>query len=145
MGAWAESPGFPPKGVRILSSAGARRRQLRGSRCASAFVEICNHRIAGAEPSRCLATTILTDSHDATAAVMRKILLRATIDILVKADGFVEAAEHQKRLQSHFAKVTADYPEASMKVATPRSLGRGKSSSELRAPKVHSGRASDYD
>jgi hypothetical protein len=40
--------------------------------------------------------------------------LRATITIDVEAADYLEAAEHQKRLETHMAEIRADFPAASI-------------------------------
>ena len=43
---------------------------------------------------------------------MPQVRLRATISIEVEAVDYLEAAEHQRRLEQHLSTVRADYPEA---------------------------------
>jgi hypothetical protein len=51
---------------------------------------------------------------------MPSVRLRATIAIDVDAADYLEAAEHQKKLESHLTAVRADYPEASIAVIERR-------------------------
>lgn len=41
-------------------------------------------------------------------------LLRATITIDVEAADYLEAAEHQKRIEAHMAEIRSDFPGAAM-------------------------------
>lgn len=70
-------------------------------------------------------------------------LLRATITIDVEAADYLEAAEHQKRLENHMAQIRDDFPEASILLNERR-----RQAGEPAAPRKlyeRSGRLNSYD
>jgi hypothetical protein len=76
-------------------------------------------------------------------ATMPNVKLRVTISIDIDAEDYLEAAEHQKKIQTYLASVQAEYPEAAILVKERR--GPRPEISASRAVRVHSGKLRAYD
>ena len=74
---------------------------------------------------------------------MPAVRLRATISIEVDAADYLEAAEHQRRLETHLSTVRSDYPEAWIAVTERRRSG-GSSEVRPREVRVKTGKLHDY-
>jgi hypothetical protein len=75
---------------------------------------------------------------------MPAVRLRATISIEVDAVDYLEAAEHQRRLETHLSSVRSDYPEASISV-TERRRPAATPSIRSRELKVRTGKLHAYE
>jgi hypothetical protein len=75
---------------------------------------------------------------------MPKKLLRATITIDVEATDYLEAADHQKCIESHLAQVKSAYPDAWM-VLSERRRPQASGPAAPRKLYLRSGRLSAYD
>ncbi len=74
---------------------------------------------------------------------MPNVRLRATIAIEVDAADYLEAAEHQKMLETHLSSVRTDYPEATITVIERRpQITAG--AARPRTVKVRTGRLNSY-
>jgi hypothetical protein len=89
------------------------------------------------------SSTALANDHAAKAQGMQPKMLRATITVEMEACDYVEAAEHQKRLQAELARVRQDYPGAWLTLGGrhERGVGPGQRPRLLR----QSGRLNDYE
>jgi hypothetical protein len=75
---------------------------------------------------------------------MPAVRLRATISIEVDAVDYLEAAEHQRRLESHLSSVKSDYPEAWIAV-TERRRPQAASRTRPRDLTVRTGKLHAYE
>jgi hypothetical protein len=75
---------------------------------------------------------------------MPNVRLRATISIEVDAADYLEAAEHQRRLETHLSTVQGDYPEAWIAV-TERRRSSGVAEARPRELRVRTGKLHAYD
>jgi hypothetical protein len=69
--------------------------------------------------------------------------MRVTVTICIDAEDFLEAAEHQKRLEASMGPLLAAYPSARVKVSRGRS-GPPESMRSVRLPRVGSGKVNHY-
>lgn len=76
-------------------------------------------------------------------ASMPNVKLRVTISIDIDARDYLEAAEHQKKIESYLSSVQAEYPGAEILVKERR--GPRPESGASRAVRVRSGRLRAYD
>jgi len=75
---------------------------------------------------------------------MPTVRLRVTITIDIDAEDYLEAAEHQKKLEVYLASVRDEYPSAGISVRERR----GPRAEEPRPPRlvrVHSGKLNAYE
>jgi hypothetical protein len=75
---------------------------------------------------------------------MPTIRLRVTISVDVEATDFLEAAEHQKRLQTYLSSLRNEYPEASLAVRDRRAP-RAERARPPRAMHARSGKLNVYE
>jgi hypothetical protein len=75
---------------------------------------------------------------------MPTIRLRVTISVDVEATDFLEAAEHQKRLQTYLSSLRDEYPEAALSVRDRRAP-RVERSRPPRAMHARSGKLNVYE
>jgi hypothetical protein len=75
---------------------------------------------------------------------MPSVRLRATISIDVDAADYLEAAEHQKRLETHLSTVRGDYPEAWIAVIERRRPA-ADAPAHRRELRVRTGRLNAYE
>lgn len=76
-------------------------------------------------------------------ASMPNVKLRVTISIDIDARDYLEAAEHQKKIESYLSSVQTEYPSAEILVKERR--GPRPETGASRAVRVHSGRLRAYD
>jgi hypothetical protein len=74
---------------------------------------------------------------------MPRVRLRATIAIEVDAADYLEAAQHQKMLETLLSAVRNDYPEATIAVIERRPQS-ASGPARLRPVKVRTGRLNSY-
>jgi hypothetical protein len=77
------------------------------------------------------------------SSFIRSFNLRVTITISIEAEDFLEAAEHQKRLEESMTPLLEAYPSASVSVSRGRGV-RGEALSPIRTARVHSGNVRRY-